>query len=306
MREEYAARTLRPKIRRELAHLLRGWHEAVPRRVSLGLDVAAEPFDVEALLAGLGVEPMAPAVWRGGTGQARAHLVRFLQRGLDRYAAERNDPLAEAVSNQSPYLHFGQISPLEVALQVQAHGGPGAEAYLEELIVRRELAANMVHYNPGYDCYEQAVPAWAQATLAHHAGDDREWHYSAGDLAAGRTHDAYWNAAQREMVLTGKMHGYMRMYWGKQLIAWAGSPRAAFELALALNDRYELDGRDPNGYAGVAWCFGKHDRPWPERSIYGHVRTMTAGGLRRKFDMAAYVARVAALDAAGNVQAPPS
>ncbi|HDR73143.1 MAG TPA: deoxyribodipyrimidine photolyase, partial [Methanoculleus sp.] len=161
----------------------------------------------------------------------------------------------------------------------------------EELIVRRELAVNYVFYNPRYDSYE-GLPDWARTTLAEHAADPREYRYSFEEFEQASTHDPYWNAAQLEMVHTGKMHGYMRMYWGKKILEWSETPERAFETALALNNRYELDGRDPNGYTGVAWCFGKHDRAWAERPVFGKVRYMNAAGLRRKFDADAYVEKV--------------
>ena len=165
------------------------------------------------------------------------------------------------------------------------------EAFLEELVVRRELSMNFVHYNPHYDSY-QALPDWAKKTLKAHEKDKREYAYSLKAWEEARTHDPYWNAAQREMVSTGKMHNYMRMYWGKKILEWSKTPEEAYRTALYLNNKYELDGRDPNGFAGVAWCFGKHDRAWAERSIFGKVRYMNAAGLRRKFDIEKYVHRV--------------
>jgi deoxyribodipyrimidine photo-lyase len=194
----------------------------------------------------------------------------------------------------SPYLHFGQISPLYIALQIRKARGinkANKEAYLEELIVRRELSMNYCYYNPEYDSYS-GLPDWAKKTLKAHRGDKREYVYSIEDLEDAQTHDPYWNAAQREMVLTGKMHNYMRMYWGKKLIEWSATPEQAFKCALYLNNRYELDGRDPNSFTGVAWCFGKHDRPWSERPIFGSVRYMNAAGLERKFDMEAYIRKI--------------
>jgi deoxyribodipyrimidine photo-lyase len=194
----------------------------------------------------------------------------------------------------SPYLHFGQISPLEIALRLQAADGveqENVEAYLEELIVRRELSMNFCYYNPEYDSLA-GLPDWAKETLEAHADDRREYVYDQATLEAGQTHDPYWNAAQQEMALAGKMHGYMRMYWGKKILEWTPDPAEAFRIALELNNRYELDGRDPNGFTGVAWCFGKHDRAWAEREIYGKVRYMSAGGLERKFDIESYVRKV--------------
>jgi deoxyribodipyrimidine photo-lyase len=173
----------------------------------------------------------------------------------------------------SPYLHFGQISPLYIALRVIDSNSKGKEAYLEELIVRRELSHNYVFYNSKYDKYV-SLPPWAKNTLNFHGRDKREYVYSLQDFEGAKTHDAYWNATQKEMVLTGKMHGYMRMYWGKKILEWS------------------KNGRDPNGYAGVAWCFGKHDRAWSERKVFGKIRYMNAAGLKRKFNAEKYVSKV--------------
>ena len=175
----------------------------------------------------------------------------------------------------------------------QAGPPDSADAFVEELVVRRELAMNFVRFNPRYDEFS-CLPAWALKTLAKHAPDPRAHIYSARQLEAAETHDPYWNAAQQEMLRTGKMHNYMRMYWGKKILEWSPSPEEAFQTALHLNNKYELDGRDANSFAGVAWCFGKHDRPWGEREVFGMVRYMNNAGLRRKFDMDGYLRRVAA------------
>jgi deoxyribodipyrimidine photo-lyase len=195
----------------------------------------------------------------------------------------------------SPYLHFGQISPLFIALEVLRHSDSAKNAYLEELIVRRELSYNFIFYNRDYDKFA-ALPPWTERTLNYHARDKREYVYSLEQFEKAQTHDPYWNAAQKEMVLTGKMHGYMRMYWGKKILEWTQNPRTGFRIALYLNNKHELDGRDPNGFAGVAWCFGKHDRAWAERPVFGKIRYMNAAGLKRKFDADAYVKRVEALE----------
>jgi deoxyribodipyrimidine photo-lyase len=166
------------------------------------------------------------------------------------------------------------------------------ESYLEELVVRRELAVNHVHFRPDtYDRYD-CLPDWARETLDAHADDEREHVYSAAELEQGQTHDPYWNAAMKEMRTTGYMHNYMRMYWGKKILEWTPDPRTAFDRALTLNNRYFLDGRDPNSYANVAWLFGLHDRGWKERPVYGKVRYMSRGGLERKADPDAYVEKV--------------
>jgi deoxyribodipyrimidine photo-lyase len=215
----------------------------------------------------------------------------FLRNKLDHYTEKRNDPSLNYVSNMSPYLHFGQISPLYIALQVLKTNSPGCEAYLEELIVRRELSHNFLYYNNKYDMFE-ALPPWAKQSLNLHRKDKREYVYSLETFENAQTHDPYWNAAQEEMVITGKMHGYMRMYWGKKILEWSNSPEEGFKIALKLNNKYELDGRDANGFAGIAWCFGKHDRAWGEREVFGKIRYMNAAGLKRKFDPDEYVKRV--------------
>jgi deoxyribodipyrimidine photo-lyase len=290
-KEEWSAATLRKKITPLLDRFLVPLQEKKPGRSSFSLEIgydtdpAAESFLEKNTAGGDGPHRLP---WQGGEQAAHELLDRFIRERLDRYAAERNDPNAHTLSGMSPYLHFGQISPLDIALRVLATGHPDAGVYLEELIVRRELAANFVFYNSGYDSYE-GLPVWARKTLGDHAGDPREYIYTFEEFEDARTHDPYWNAAQDEMRYTGKMHGYMRMYWGKKILEWSESPEEGFRIALVLNNRYELDGRDPNGFAGVAWCFGKHDRAWQERPVFGKIRYMNANGLKRKFDADRYV-----------------
>ncbi len=310
-KEEYTAATLRPKINRHLHRFLKPLEPVEllkeHRRVSSSLPPGApelpgeitversrfaieeldlESFDSpEAVLERLpGIDGSVGAVdWlKGGTNAAKETLRQFLAERLDEYDEARNDPAREGQSNLSPYLHFGQISPVYIALQARERGGPGLGAFLEELIVRRELSMNFCLYNDQYDSYD-SLPDWARKTLSEHISDPRPYAYDLQTLEEGKTDDPYWNAAQLEMVKSGKMHGYMRMYWGKKILEWSHSPREGFRNALYLNNKYELDGRDPNGYAGVAWCFGKHDRGWPERQVFGKVRYMNANGLRRKF-----------------------
>ncbi|HUW69911.1 MAG TPA: deoxyribodipyrimidine photo-lyase [bacterium] len=226
-----------------------------------------------------------------GAAAAGAALDRFISERLDAYDANRNDPLPEGTSGLSAYLHFGQISPLAVLRAARDHGGPGYPAFAEQLVVRRELCRNYVHYRPlDYDAWS-GLPAWSRATLEAAAADRRSHVYSRAAFESAATHDPYWNAAQTQLIRTGTIHNYMRMYWGKMILAWSADPREAFDTALWLNDRYALDGRDPNGWAGVAWCFGLHDRPWPPRPVFGTVRSMVAAGLRRKFDVDAYARR---------------
>jgi deoxyribodipyrimidine photo-lyase len=297
-KEEYAARTLRPKIHRQLRKYFAPLRKRNLRRDSLGLKISSlDISDVDAVLAGMRLDAsVSPVdVYAGGQNEAHRRLGIFLRRRLAKYDQARNDPAADGLSDMSPYLHFGQISPLEIALAVSGRGGASSKAYLEELIVRRELAVNFVTYNPRYDSFD-ALPHWGRRTLGSHRRDRRAYVYSMEEFERAATHDPYWNAAQREMVLTGKMHGYMRMYWGKKILEWSRSPQEAYRIAITLNDRYFLDGRDPNGYANVLWCLGKHDRPWAERKIFGTVRYMNAEGLRRKFDPEAYVAKVAAME----------
>jgi deoxyribodipyrimidine photo-lyase len=222
---------------------------------------------------------------------------KFLRRRFEHYVANRNQPQTDDISHMSSYLHFGQISPLYLALEMmktQKHFKQAREAFLEELIVRRELAINFVYYTPGYDAYA-CLPAWAKKTLAEHKKDRREYLYSRRQLENYQTHDDYWNAAMREMKFTGFMHNYMRMYWGKKILEWSKTPEQAFKTTLAINNQYFLDGRDANSYTGVAWVFGVHDRAWFERPIFGKVRYMAAAGLERKCDIQAYVEKVDAL-----------
>ncbi|HOX14457.1 MAG TPA: deoxyribodipyrimidine photolyase, partial [Spirochaetales bacterium] len=223
-----------------------------------------------------------------GEEAARTRFDTFLNTGLDRYDADRNDPTLDGTSGMSPYLHFGQVSPVLLARKVLERGGAGAASFIEQLTVRRELSLNLVRFLPdAYDRWE-GLPDWARRTLRDAAGDKRDYLYSRSDFEAARTHDPYWNAAQNQLVRSGSIHNYMRMYWGKKMLEWSADPREAYGTALYLNDRYALDGRDPNGYAGVAWCFGRHDRPWAGRAVFGTVRYMNAAGLRRKFDADVY------------------
>jgi deoxyribodipyrimidine photo-lyase len=301
---EVAARTLRPKLHRVWERYLRPLGDAPVRRSSLDLGIESELDlrDVDGVLRALGLERAVPRVARfgGGTRAARQRLQAFLAARLDGYAEGRSDPGAFQGSEISPYLHFGQISPVEVALAVRAsERGADADrrAYLDELIVRRELAANFVNFEPRYDDYA-CLPGWARATLERHGADRREQTYARDQLERADTHDPYWNAAMREMVHTGFMHNHMRMYWAKKILEWTRAPADAFRTVLYLNNKYFLDGRDASSYANVAWAFGLHDRPWPERPVFGKVRYMNARGLERKFDMAAYLRAVDDLVAA--------
>jgi deoxyribodipyrimidine photo-lyase len=300
-KEEYTAGTLRPKMQRILKGYLVPLKARPVRKDSLSLRLDADPEgDFTALLEKMKIDRTVGPVraLRGGTNRAKALLETFVNMKLGHYGDLRNDPGLDYSSGLSPYLHFGQISPLAVALRVSGEKNiPAAtrESFLEELIVRRELGINFTLYNERYDEYA-SLPDWAKKTLAEHAKDHREYLYDEGQWERAETHDPYWNAAQREMVLTGRMHNYMRMYWGKKILEWSRTPEEAFRTALRLNNRYELDGRDPNSFAGVAWCFGKHDRAWFERKVFGKIRYMNDAGLKRKFDMDSYLNKVDALE----------
>jgi deoxyribodipyrimidine photo-lyase len=295
LKEQYAARTIRPRLHAHLDRFLRT-PPPVSARVAWqrppGMASLAPDAD---MLTGWPIDRSVSAVgtFRGGTNEARRRLRAFVRRTLHDYDRARNQPSEAGTSRLSPYLHFGHIGPREVGIAVKSAGAPpgSTAAFLEQLIVRRELAVNFVTFNPHYDSLRGCEP-WARATLASHRRDRRSHVYSEAQLESASTHDPLWNAAQRQMVEQGWMHGYARMYWAKKILEWTRDPADAFQRAVRLNDRYLLDGRDPNGYANIAWAIGgKHDRPWPRREIYGTVRSMTLESTRRKFDSAAYIAR---------------
>jgi deoxyribodipyrimidine photo-lyase len=304
-KEEYSAATIRKKIESRLNQFLKPLVSRTPKVKSLDWpcgDVSVEDIDKALDDMSLGPDEYDMEYFRGGAFEAKKHLQNFLNHKINRYHERSRDPAADGLSNLSPYLHFGQISPLYIAIKAGEETGPGKDAFMEELIVRRELSMNFVFYNSKYDQF-QGLPEWARTTLDQHRRDSREYVYQFEDWNRAETHDPYWNAAQQEMLVTGKMHGYMRMYWGKKILEWSRTPEEAFRTALTLNNMYELDGRDPNGYTGVAWCFGKHDRGWPERKVYGKVRYMNANGLKRKFDADAYVDKIKKLVKKTQVQA---
>ena len=293
-KENFSAGTFRPRIIAKLKDYLVTLNHSKPLYGSLHMQLNSfDISDIGLALSKLNVDRSVGPVrnFRGGTTEAKRSLKAFIQNKLDHYAELRNDPCLDATSNMSPYLHFGQISPLYIALKVLESDSLGKEAYLEELIVRRELSHNFVFYNRKYDKFD-CLPLWAKNTLTLHSRDKREYLYSLKEFENAETHDIYWNAAQKEMVITGKMHGYMRMYWGKKILEWSKNPKEGYRIALYLNNKYELDGRDPNGFAGVAWCFGKHDRAWGERKVFGKIRYMNDAGLKRKFDPDRYVEKV--------------
>jgi len=301
---EYAARTLRPKITRHLNEYLKGVHVVDLKNRSLGVGIkdlssSLNLEAIDALLSRLNIDRSVEPVnlfFKGGTREAKKRLKKFFSQSLKHYTDHHNQPQTDDISHMSPYLHFGQISPVYVALQVRAVDGRSVglnaiEAYLEQLIVRRELAINFVNFTPNYDTYD-CIPGWASQTLSDHLADERPHCYGRTQLENAETHDHYWNAAMLEMKHTGFMHNYMRMYWGKKILEWSRTPQHAFDTTLALNNKYFLDGRDPNSYTGVAWIYGVHDRPWPERPIFGKTRYMAASGLERKCDIKAYVEKI--------------
>jgi deoxyribodipyrimidine photo-lyase len=295
---EYAARTIRPKIHKHLGDYLINFKKIPVKISSLNLHIRSMNLtDIYAMLAKLSIDRSITAVtsfYKGGTSEAQKIFNNFLKHRLPQYVDHGNQPQTDDISHMSPYLHFGQISPLYLALQVQSADNSLQEAknaYLEELIVRRELAMNFANYAEDYDSYK-CIPQWAQKTLSEHRKDRREFIYTRRQLEDAETHDEYWNAAMREMRYTGFMHNYMRMYWGKKILEWSKSPEQAFKTTLAINNKYFLDGRDPNSYTGVAWVYGVHDRAWFERPIFGKIRYMAASGLERKCDIQAYVKKV--------------
>lgn len=291
-KQEYAARTIRPRLHRLLPEYLEYFPELEPGAKPLDLALP----DWGAARASLKVDKgVGPVALPSGESHARQGLISFLDERLPRYADESNDPNAGAVSGLSAYLHFGQLSAQRVALEAARRGrDENAEAFLEQLVVRRELSDNFCLYNPHYDSLA-AAPAWAVQTLDEHRDDPRPHLYSPEQFERAQTHSALWNAAQGQMVATGYMHGYMRMFWAKKILEWSPSPEQALKTALTLNDRYQLDGRDPNGVVGVLWSMaGIHDRPWKERPVYGKVRYMNENGCRRKFDVAGYIKRFGA------------
>jgi deoxyribodipyrimidine photo-lyase len=290
-KQEYAAYTIRPKIRRLLGEFLVAIPPVVTHPYSWSSGASGISWEqcMRALKVDRSVKPLEKP--KPGEREAAGVLEHFLAVRIGKYHLWRNDPAEDAVSNLSPYLHFGQISAQRVALEVEKTN-TAAEAkhdFLEELVVRRELADNFCYYNKLYDT-PACFPDWAKHTLEVHRDDRREQLYELEQLEHAKTQDTLWNAAQAEMVVTGKMHGYLRMYWAKKLLQWTPHAEEAMRIAVYLNDKYELDGRDSNGYTGIAWALGGvHDRPWPERPVFGKVRSMSFNGCRKKFDVASYI-----------------
>ncbi len=235
--------------------------------------------------------------FRGGTTEALKLLHDFVTHKLQHYPERHGKPELDGTSRLSPYLHFGQIGPHTVVHAVEAAKASreAKDDYLDQLITWRELAINFVHFNPLYDSIESA-PDWAHKTLAAHAHDKRPFTYMREQLERAETHDELWNAAQQQMLHAGWMHNYMRMYWAKKILEWSPSPAVAYQTCVYLNDKYFLDGRDPDGYAGIAWSIaGKFDRPWFDRPVFGLIRYMSGGAAGKKFDADNYIEQMAKL-----------
>ncbi|XP_028282444.1 CPD photolyase isoform X2 [Parambassis ranga] len=288
---EYSARTIRGKITKLLPEFLTDFplvekHPCTATRT-------AKLVDWDETLASLKVDKtVGETEWaKPGTKAGLAMLESFIDVRLKIFGAQRNDPNAHALSQLSPWIRFGHISAQRVALQVRQSGKNAAESvapFIEELVVRRELTDNFCFYNKKYDSVEGASE-WARKTLKDHSEDKRAYLYTREQLEKAETHDKLWNAAQYQMVSEGKMHGFLRMYWAKKILEWTSSPEEALSIALYLNDRYELDGQDPNGFVGCMWSIcGIHDQGWPERPVFGKIRYMNYKGCLRKFNVAQF------------------
>jgi len=291
--KQYAARIIRPKLLRlRDEFLLRSKNPKAKISWNKKLkSLNSDPSVLAEMHIDRSVQPAGDL--RGGTQEAMRRLLDFVRDKLSRYSDRRNHPEHDGTSQLSPYLHFGNISPATIARQVMRATAPqeSKDGFLDQLITWRELSVNFVRHNELYDSLECAEP-WAMRTLSKHAEDPRPVRYTEKQLRDAETHDRLWNAAQIQMVERGWMHNYMRMYWGKKILEWTRSPAEAFQIAVRLNDKYELDGRDPNGYAGIAWAIvGKLDRPWFERPIFGQVRYMSSASTGKKFDSEKYIAQ---------------
>ena len=294
---EHAARTLRPKLGEYLEDFLVELTPTKVQKQSTNMQADGQDLsDIDSVLDSMDLDRSVGALshlYRGGNSEAKRMFRRFSKKSLGDYDANRNQPQTDYVSHMSKYLHFGHVSPIWLVLEARKSDAKkvNIESFVEELVVRRELSINFVFYNEDYDSYSN-LPDWAKKTLREHKNDEREYTYTRKQLENAETHDEYWNAAMKEMVYTGYMHNYMRMYWGKKILEWSNTPEHAYRTVLYLNNKYFLDGRDPNSFANVAWVFGQHDRGWTEREVYGKVRYMSSGGLERKAKPAQYVEKV--------------
>jgi deoxyribodipyrimidine photo-lyase len=290
---EYAARTIRPKLLKLKDAYLKLFEipELMIKKPHNGFLIPniythIKTFNIDHKVT---VSPFL----KGGETEAFKHLKAFIKQKLNAYK-DSNDPTLELNSYLSPYLHFGAISPIRIYMEVldASHKNidpESVESFLEQLLVRRELAFNFIYYHEGYDRFETMTDPWAHQTMLDHENDEREYIYTIKDYESLNTHDIYFNQAMKQMITLGIMPNYMRMYWGKKIIEWSKTYKEAYETTLYLNNKYFLDGRDANSYTGVAWLFGRHDRAWTERKIFGKLRYMNQNGLIRKFDMKKYV-----------------
>ncbi|MDC7225482.1 MAG: deoxyribodipyrimidine photo-lyase, partial [Spirochaetales bacterium] len=295
-KQEYGAFTIRKKIEKVLPLFL----TPIPPvrdflKSTRTVDTGIKPVDWDKIIKEYRPSNGSSAVegFVSGSRRGLEILDEFISERLFSYADSRNDPNLNAQSGLSPYLHFGQISAQSAALAAARSFGdaPLKGGFLDEIIVRRELSDNYCLYNKDYDSFS-GFPAWAKQSLEIHRYDRREFIYSLNQFENAETHDELWNAAQRQLLRQGSMHGYMRMYWAKKILEWSPDAESAMRTAVILNDRWSLDGHDTNGYAGCAWAIGGlHDRAWSERSVYGKVRYMNERGCRRKFDVDQYISR---------------
>jgi len=294
-KQEYAARTIRPKITKKLAEYLSSFPPVIKHPVSPSTQICDVDFaliykGLEVDKTGWGVQPV--DTFAPGTKAGHANLQQFVAQRIKVYGSKRNDPNVAALSNLSPWVNHGQISMQRAVIYVKQHAKSQSESvasFVEEGVVRRELSDNFCHYNVNYDKLEGASD-WARKTLNDHKKDKREYVYTRKELEEGLTHDDLWNAAQLQLVTEGKLHGFLRMYWAKKVLEWTESPEAALTEALRLNDRYALDGNDPNGFVGVMWSIaGIHDQGWAERAVFGKIRFMNYAGCKRKFDINKFI-----------------
>ncbi len=288
-KQEFAAYTIRPKIQKLLPEFLNEF----PPVLKMKTKIENSKIDWDTVYKLLTINTTVKEIDWLMPGESAAHKVlqQFITHKFERYGTDRNLPTVDAQSNLSPYFHFGQISPQRVALAIQplTEHVESHKAFLEELIIRRELSDNFCYFNKSYDSFE-GFHSWAQESLNLHRKDKRDYIYTLEEFELARTNDDLWNAAQLEMANKGKMHGYMRMYWAKKILEWTKSPEDAMQIAIYLNDKYELDGRDPNGYTGIVWSIGGvHDRPWFERPVFGKIRYMNYNGCAKKFDVKKYI-----------------
>lgn len=290
-KREYGAYTLRPKIHRLLHQYLEDFPPLKKHPFTMTTTYALTDWNHIENCLNVDTSVSEVSWLKPGYAAGTTQLESFLNKTFSNYSSERNNPVKNAQSHLSPYLHFGQLSAQRIALTIYhiSPVTPSTEAFLEELIVRRELSDNFCYYNPHYDQFS-GFPSWAQETLNTHRHDPRPYLYSLIQLENAATHDELWNAAQKEMVCQGKMHGYLRMYWAKKILEWTPSPEEALATAIYLNDKYQLDGRDPNGYTGVAWSIGGvHDRAWNQRSVFGKIRYMSYNGMKAKFSIKDFI-----------------